>query len=323
MNSIAIIISTHGTAAEQLLKTTEMLLGKQNNVAYIDFSPGENTDTLITKYNEKLMHLKSSQGVIFLVDTWGGSPFNAASNIVTNKNNYQVITGVNIPMLIELFMARDDHISFDELVLLAIETGRAGIRMLNAKKSISVTPSLVKTTISTPSILLKPTNHMKICLIRIDDRLIHGQVATCWTKETNVNRIIVVSTEVAADPIRSTLLKQVAPPGVTAHVVDVDKMIRVYNNVDYAKDSVMLLFNNLTDIVRFIERSSINIKSINIGGMAFRKGKIQITSAVSVDNKDIEALKILDARGIELEVRKVPNESRLNMMDLLKKINNS
>lgn len=52
---------------------------------------------------------------------------------------------------------------------------------------------------------------MVIGLARIDDRLIHGQVATRWTKETNVSRIIVVSDEVAADTVRKTLLTQVAP----------------------------------------------------------------------------------------------------------------
>ncbi len=57
---------------------------------------------------------------------------------------------------------------------------------------------------------------MVIALARIDDRLIHGQVATRWTKETQVKRIIVVSDDVAKDQVRSTLLKQVAPPGVTA-----------------------------------------------------------------------------------------------------------
>ena len=51
--AIAIIIGTHGAAAEQLLKTAEMLLGEQDNVAFIDFVPGENAETLIVKYNEK------------------------------------------------------------------------------------------------------------------------------------------------------------------------------------------------------------------------------------------------------------------------------
>lgn len=318
--SIAIIIGTHGAAAEQLLKTAEMLLGEQSNVAYIDFVPGENAETLIEKYNERLTHLDSSKGVIFLVDTWGGSPFNAASRIVTDKENYEVITGVNVPMLVETFMARDDDPSFDELVALALETGREGVRALRAKEPEPAKPQPKPAAPKTPQAPMSPEDHMKIGLARIDDRLIHGQVATRWTKETNVSRIIVVSDEVAADHVRSTLLKQVAPPGVTAHVVDVEKMIRVYNNPAYGRDRVMLLFTNPTDVVRLVE-NGVNITSVNIGGMAFRQGKTQITNAVSVDEKDIEAFKKLDARGIELEVRKVSSDSRLKMMELINKMN--
>lgn len=318
--SIAIIIGTHGAAAEQLLKTAEMLLGEQSNVAYIDFVPGENAETLIEKYNERLTHLDSSKGVIFLVDTWGGSPFNAASRIVTDKENYEVITGVNVPMLVETFMARDDDPSFDELVALALETGREGVRALRAKEPEPAKPQPKPAAPKAPQAPMSPEDHMKIGLARIDDRLIHGQVATRWTKETNVSRIIVVSDEVAADHVRSTLLKQVAPPGVTAHVVDVEKMIRVYNNPAYGRDRVMLLFTNPIDVVRLVE-NGVNITSVNIGGMAFRQGKTQITNAVSVDEKDIEAFKKLDARGIELEVRKVSSDSRLKMMELINKMN--
>ncbi|WBL73339.1 PTS mannose transporter subunit IIAB [Serratia liquefaciens] len=322
--AIAIIIGTHGTAAEQLLKTTEMLLGEQDNVAFIDFVPGENAETLIEKYNGKISGLDTSGGVLFLVDTWGGSPFNAASRIAVDKENYEVVTGVNIPMLVETFMARDDNPSFDELVALALETGREGVKALKKPAEESVKPAAPQSSPAAkpaaPQAPLGPNDHMKIGLARIDDRLIHGQVATRWTKETDVSRIIVVSDEVAADHVRKTLLTQVAPPGVTAHVVDVAKAIRVWNNPKYAGDRVMLLFTNPTDVWRLVE-GGVDIKSVNIGGMAFRQGKTQVNNAVSVDEKDIEAFKKLNERGIELEVRKVSSDSRLKMMDLINKLN--
>jgi PTS system mannose-specific IIB component len=322
--AIAIIIGTHGTAAEQLLKTTEMLLGEQDNVAFIDFVPGENAETLIEKYNGKISGLDTSGGVLFLVDTWGGSPFNAASRIAVDKENYEVVTGVNIPMLVETFMARDDNPSFDELVALALETGREGVKALKKPAEESVKPAAPQSSPAAkpaaPQAPLGPNDHMKIGLARIDDRLIHGQVATRWTKETDVSRIIVVSDEVAADHVRKTLLTQVAPPGVTAHVVDVAKAIRVWNNPKYAGDRVMLLFTNPTDVWRLVE-AGVDIKSVNIGGMAFRQGKTQVNNAVSVDEKDIEAFKKLNERGIELEVRKVSSDSRLKMMDLINKLN--
>ncbi|GAB3404799.1 PTS mannose transporter subunit IIAB [Erwinia aphidicola] len=317
--TIAIMIGTHGWAAEQLLKTAEMLLGEQENVGWIDFVPGENAETLIEKYQARLANMDSTQGVLFLVDTWGGSPFNAASRLVVDKPDYEVVAGVNIPMLVEVLMARDDNPTFDELVALAVETGREGVKALKAKAPKTPAPAAAVKAPAAPQAPMAPGDHMKIGLARIDDRLIHGQVATRWTKETNVTRIIVVSDEVAADNVRKTLLTQVAPPGVTAHVVDVAKMIRVWNNPKYGHDKVMLLFTNPTDVVRLVEEG-VNITSVNIGGMAFRQGKTQVNNAVSVDAKDIEAFKKLNERGIELEVRKVSSDQRLKMMDLIAKM---
>ncbi|KGD74988.1 PTS mannose transporter subunit IIAB [Tatumella morbirosei] len=321
--TIAIVIGTHGWAAEQLLKTSEMLLGEQGNVGWIDFVPGENADTLIEKYTARLTELDTSEGVLFLVDTWGGSPFNAASRIVVDKENYEVIAGVNVPMLVETFMARDDNPTFAELVALALETGREGVRALKHQPEEAAAPVAApqpaKPAVAAPAKPMSASDYMVIGLARIDDRLIHGQVATRWTKETNVTRIIVVSDEVAADQVRKTLLTQVAPPGVTAHVVDIAKMLRVYNNPKYAGQRVMLLFTNPTDVERVVE-GGVKITSVNIGGMAFRQGKTQVNNAVSVDQKDIEAFKKLNARGIELEVRKVSSDQKLKMMDLIGKV---
>ena len=316
--TIAIVIGTHGWAAEQLLKTAEMLLGEQENVGWIDFVPGENAETLIEKYNAQLEKLDTHQGVLFLVDTWGGSPFNAASRIVVDKEHYEVVAGVNIPMLVETLMARDDNPTFDELVAVAVETGREGVKALKAKPVEKPTP-VAPPKPAAPVKPMGPNDYMVIGLARIDDRLIHGQVATRWTKETNVTRIIVVSDEVAADNVRKTLLTQVAPPGVTAHVVDVAKMIRVYNNPKYAGERVMLLFTNPTDVLRIVEEG-VKITTVNIGGMAYRQGKTQVNNAVSVDEKDIAAFKKLNERNIELEVRKVSNDPKLKMMDLIAKV---
>jgi len=314
--TIALVIGTHGWAAEPLLKTAEMLLGEQHNVACIDFAPGENAETLMDKYRARLAELDTTQGVLFLVDTWGGSPFNAASRLVTDRPDQEVIAGVNIPMLVETLMARDDNPELAALVQVATDAGRQGVKALKANP-VAAAAAPAKSAAPPPP-PLAPGQHMKIGLARIDDRLIHGQVATRWTKETGVSRIIVISDEVANDHVRKTLLTQVAPPGVTAHVVDIAKMIRVWNNPKYAGERVMLLFTNPTDVERVVAQG-VDITSVNIGGMAFRQGKTQVNNAVSVDEKDIAAFRQLNARGIELEVRKVSTDQKLTMMDLIAK----
>lgn len=157
---------------------------------------------------------------------------------------------------------------------------------------------------------------MKINLCRIDDRLIHGQVATVWAKEAKAERIIVCSDQVAEDEIRKSLLLQVAPPGIKVSVLPVDKAIRVYNNPKYANDAVFYLFTCPQDVLRMVE-GGVPIKSLNIGGMAFKEGKEQITKAISVDASDREAFKKMHDLGVELEIRTVATDSKVDIMTKL------
>ncbi len=157
---------------------------------------------------------------------------------------------------------------------------------------------------------------MNIVLARIDDRLIHGQVATIWSKNTECQRIIVCNDDVKKDVIRKTLLEQVSPPGIKSSVLGIDEAIRAYNNPKYQDDRVLFLYTNPTDVVRMVE-GGVVIKSVNIGGMSFKAGKKQITSAVSVDNVDIEAFKKLSKKGIELELRKIFSDSKVDLMSKL------
>jgi len=159
---------------------------------------------------------------------------------------------------------------------------------------------------------------MEIVLARIDDRLIHGQVATVWAKETKCNRIIVCSDEVAKDQLRKTLILQVSPPGIKAYVLTIEKAIEVYKNPKYNDFKVLFLFTNPTDVLRMVE-GGVDIKSVNVGGMCYKDGKIQITGAVSVGPEDIIAFKKLHEKGIELEIRKLASDSKVDLISKLPK----
>jgi len=126
---IAIILGTHGKFSEEILKSTEMVLGKQENVATITYLPGEGADDLMKKYEDAIKPLQCEAGVLFMVDLFGGSPFNAASRIAAKEENMDIITGINIPMLLAVFSAREDS-TVDELARIAISTGHLGIKSL-------------------------------------------------------------------------------------------------------------------------------------------------------------------------------------------------
>lgn len=126
----AFIIATHGDAAEPLLNTAQMIVGPQKNVCAVSFFPGENVNNLISKFEAKLPELILEDGVLFLVDMYAGSPFNAASLLAINKPNWDVVTGVNIPMLVNLFMERDDITDYNQLVETAINMAKEGVKSL-------------------------------------------------------------------------------------------------------------------------------------------------------------------------------------------------
>jgi len=141
---------------------------------------------------------------------------------------------------------------------------------------------------------------MDIRLARIDDRLIHGQVATAWSKMTGINRIIVVSDEVANDQLRKFLLKEAAPPGIKSNVVTVAKMLEVAHNTLFNTQKVMLLFTNPQDVVTLV-KGGIDIRSVNI------------------NDQDLASLLYLQNQGIEVEIRKVPADRKIFLKDILEK----
>ncbi|MDT2595534.1 mannose/fructose/sorbose PTS transporter subunit IIB [Enterococcus dongliensis] len=159
---------------------------------------------------------------------------------------------------------------------------------------------------------------MDIRLTRIDDRLIHGQVATVWSKATGIERILVVSDEVANDELRKFLLKQAAPPGIKSNVVTKRKLIEVYQDQLFDGMKIMLLFASPQDVVDVVE-AGVDLQTINIGGMRFSEGKKMITNFISVDGKDIQSFLRLAEAGIELEIRQVPTDRKTDLIQLIKK----
>ena len=156
-------------------------------------------------------------------------------------------------------------------------------------------------------------------LARIDSRLLHGQVATAWTKTVNPTRIIVVSDAVAKDDLRKNLITQASPPGVKAHVVPVDHMIKLAkDDQHFGGQRAMLLFENPEDVLRAVE-GGIPLKTINVGSMAHSICKVQPSKVLAFNQEDIDTFNKLKQAGLNFDVRKVPNDSKGNMDEILKK----
>ena len=101
-----IIVGTHGDFANGIVQSCEMIYGKRDKLKAVTLVPGEGPDDVVRKYETAIKEL-GTEKVLFLNDLMGGSPYNAACRLVATNENYGIVAGVNLPMLITMSSAQD------------------------------------------------------------------------------------------------------------------------------------------------------------------------------------------------------------------------
>ena len=306
-----IIVASHGDLAKGILMSAEMIVGKQENVAACCLLPSEGPEDIKNKIMTAIDQFDSCDEILFLVDLWGGTPFNQITTLVEGNENYRVITGLNLPMLIEACMARSSYEHVNDLKKHVLETGKEGIASLEKEEENTTE---VKEETSVVSEFKK--GYMEYVLVRIDSRLLHGQVATGWIKSCNPDRILVVSDSVAHDELRKKMIKQAAPSGVKVHVIPLYKFVELASDDRFGGTKALVLFETVDDVIKVIE-DGVKLERVNLGSIAHSEGKVVVTTAVSMDQRDVDGLTRLQELGVTMDVRKVPADSPENMDEIL------
>ncbi|OPX47281.1 mannose/fructose/sorbose PTS transporter subunit IIA [Clostridium thermobutyricum] len=314
---VGIILASHGDFANGILQSSSMIFGEQENVKAVTLMPSEGPDDIKAKIEEAIASFENSEEILFLVDLWGGTPFNQANSLFEeHKDKWAIVTGMNLPMVIEAFGARFSMESAHEIAASILNSSREGIKV--KPENLEVVEEKASTNTNQNSNVGSPGS-FEYVLARIDSRLLHGQVATAWTKTVQPTRIIVVSDAVTKDELRRKLIQQAAPPGIKAHVVPINQMIKLSkDNEHFGGQRAMLLFENPQDLLRAIE-GGVPLKTINVGSMAHSAGKVQPNKVLAFSQDDIDTFNKLKEAGLEFDVRKVPNDAKANMDEILKK----
>lgn len=316
---VGIIIASHGDFADGIKQSGSMIFGEQEKVESVTFMPSEGPDDLQAKLRQAIEKVDTEE-ILFLVDLWGGSPFNQANILFEEATDKRaIVAGLNLPMLIEAYASRLSAKTSHDVAKAIIDTAKEGVKV----RPETLEPVVKNTTTSAtpqgaiPEGTVLGDGHIKFVLSRVDSRLLHGQVATAWTKTVQPDRIIVVSDAVAKDELRSNLITQAAPPGVKAHVIPLSKLIEVSKDPRFGDTKAMLLFENPQDALTVIE-AGVDIKEINVGSMAHSAGKKMVNNVLSMDQNDVDTYKTLQSKGVTFDVRKVPNDSKKDLFSLIK-----
>ncbi|MCF0259036.1 MAG: PTS mannose transporter subunit IIAB [Erysipelotrichaceae bacterium] len=322
---VGIILASHGEFAKGIKQSSEMIFGPQQDVEAVVLMPSEGPEQFRAKLEEAISKLSDQEQVLILCDLWGGTPFNQSSAVISgHEETWAIVTGMNLPMLIEAYAQRFGTENAHEIATHICETGADGCKTLpeslQPKSAAAEAPAAAAPAAqgAIPPGTVLGDGKIKYGLARIDTRLLHGQVATAWTKTVNPDRIIVVSDGVSHDKLRKTMIEQAAPPGVKVNVVPISKMIEVAKDPRFGATKAMLLFETPQDALATIEGGA-DIKEINVGSIAHSLGKVVVSNAVALGKDDIETFKKLKDLGVKFDVRKVPADSAENLDDMIKK----
>lgn len=146
-----------------------------------------------------------------------------------------------------------------------------------------------------------------ILLTRIDNRLVHGQVGITWTSSLGANLIVVVDDEAANQPIQQQLMTMTADnAGIGIRFFTVEKTIRIISKASPSQK--IFIVCKTPSIAKSLVDGGVQIKDLNVGNMHFSTGKHALTKKVYVDDQDVEDLKYIEAKGVNVFMQDTPGD---------------
>lgn len=159
---------------------------------------------------------------------------------------------------------------------------------------------------------------MNIVLVRIDDRLLHAQVAVGWIGALSPDVIVVADDAVASTPEQAQLLSMGLPADVELVVAKVSETAGILRARALDKKKCILLVRDPLGALQIME-TGLSVDSINVGGMHFSAGKTKLLPYLFVDRRDVEILRQIVARNVKLSARDVPGNPCYDVVKLLRK----
>jgi PTS system mannose-specific IIB component len=144
--------------------------------------------------------------------------------------------------------------------------------------------------------------------VRVDNRLIHGQVVEAWVPFVGARHILVGNDDLAGDELQQEIMSLAIPRAVESAFLPIDQLAADPRVSGPGRDSTLLLFSSCLDVRRAVEKG-LALELLNVGNLHYAQGKRQLSPSVSLGAEDESCLRFLMSKGVELDFRCVPNDT--------------
>jgi len=151
-------------------------------------------------------------------------------------------------------------------------------------------------------------------IIRVDDRLIHGQVVENWIPTYSITDVIVVNDEISSDELRKNIMRFSTPDDVNIYFINVSDL----RNLNFSNEkNYLILFENIFDIERAIE-NNFKMDEINIGGIHYAKGRnFSFGKVMFLSDEEKDILRKISSTGINVYFQPIPQEKKIKVMEII------
>jgi mannose/fructose/N-acetylgalactosamine-specific phosphotransferase system component IIB len=159
---------------------------------------------------------------------------------------------------------------------------------------------------------------VSIVLVRVDSRLIHGQIIEAWIPYTKAQALIVVDDEVEGNLIKRSVMEMAVPSSVEVSFDTKDEAVREYLNGGLANKRIIVLFSNVQD-AKSVYDHGFRFDTLNLGNMHFCEGKVQVCPHLCMGRQDTDIIEDFSRMGVAIDTRSVPREKKIDLKKIIKK----
>ncbi len=305
-----ILFVGHGDLPHAIKKSVEMIIGENEDLFSVSLSLEDGKDEFMAKLNSIEPKLAKYDKIIVFSDLIGGSPNNGTLEKFINDSRVEIISGMNLPMVLTTALSEDNIANI-------IQEGRNGINSVKnpieniTQESKSKNDVQPKTKIDGRPYVIKN--------VRVDSRGIHGQVATAWVPHLDVDRIIVIDDIAIKDETQKIALKMAKPNSVKLSILSTSKAKeRLEDKNSYLDEDILVIIQRIETLKKL---SDIGYKfdQVNLGNVPNRPGTKSYGKTIHLTIEEVEIIKKLIDGGTNFTAQMVPNNSKIDFNEIIKK----